>query len=109
MDVMERTIGFIICTAEHAYRWRLRLYEQFEHFISVGRTNIVVMLDTFPVIDREAVTSFLELESHARDTRASCTFVALQAETIAALQSVAPGALRVIQRIEDIPARGAAA
>jgi hypothetical protein len=110
MTVMDRNVGFITCSPRDAGSWCSQLNDQFQRLFEVGRTNIVVMLDTLPAPDAQTVAFLVEFREAVLNAGADCTFVALHSDTIAALRAFASvGTLPIIQRIEDIPARRDAA
>lgn len=81
------------------------MHEQFQRLTELGRTNIVVMLDTMPVPNVDTIALLVEFRERVMAQGGQCTFVALHNTTIAALQKLAPiAALRIIERIVDLPA-----
>jgi len=106
---VERDVGFITCDPRAESPWHTQLREQLQRLLSAERTNIVVMLDTLPSIDPDAIEFLVLFRERVANAGGECTFVALHDITIARLHKLAPiAALRIIERVIDLPRRGAA-
>jgi hypothetical protein len=107
---VEKGVGFITCDPRTETPWRTQLRDQLQLLLAVGRTNVVVMLDTLPAIDADAIEFLVRFRERILSVSGECTYVALNEVTIAKLHKLAPiAALRVIERVVDLPPwRGAA-
>jgi hypothetical protein len=104
----ERNLAFITGTAR-GESFEAEWLPQIESFVRLGRKNIVVVLDTFPTLDRAAMAALQRLQRRTSELGAALTCVALDERVFSALRdSPLAQTVRIIRHVEEIPSIAAA-
>jgi anti-anti-sigma regulatory factor len=105
----QRTLAFITGHTGGCDELEAALLAQVESFARIGRKNIVVVLDTFPTLDRAAMAALQGLQRRASELGGECTCVAMDEQVFDAFRrSPIAQTMRIIRRVEQIPAHVAA-
>ncbi|MHB8146686.1 MAG: hypothetical protein ACYDGM_05400 [Vulcanimicrobiaceae bacterium] len=100
----QRNLAFITGHAPGGKTLEAGLIAQVEHFVGMGRRNIVVVMDTFPNVEEATIAALLRLLHRASELEAQLTCVALDERTVTALRTRPMlESLRIIRNVDQIP------
>lgn len=100
----QRNLAFITGQAPGHPTLEAGLIAQIERFATMGRRNIVVVMDTFPALEESTITALHRLVRRATELEVQLSCVALDERTVTAIRT-RPSfeSLRIIQRVDQIP------
>jgi anti-anti-sigma regulatory factor len=103
-----RTLAFITAHTAGSDRLEVALLAQVESFARIGRKNIVVVLDTFPTLDKSVIAALQRLQRRTSELGGECTCVALDERVFDTFRSLPIAqTMRVIRRVDQIPTHAA--
>jgi hypothetical protein len=100
----QHNLAFVTGHVRESEPLEAALLSQVERFVSLGRRNIVIVMDTFPNLEEATIAALQGLLRRASELEACVTCVALEDRIISKLQSMAHASdLRIINRVDEIP------
>ena len=100
----QRNLAFITGHAPGHQTLEAGLIAQVERFVSLGRRNVVVVMDTFPSIEETTMSALGRLLHRAAELEVQLTCVALDERTVTAIRTRPMlESLRIIRHVDQIP------
>ncbi len=104
VTMTQHNLAFVTGHARGSESLEAALVLQVERFVSVGRKNIVIVMDTFPNLEEATIAALLGLLRRASELEARVTCVALEDRVMSKLRALPlASALRIINRVDEIP------
>ncbi len=100
----QRNLAFITGHAPGHQSLEAGLIAQVERFVSLGRRNVVVVMDTFPAVGETTIGALHGLLHRAAELEVQLTCVALDERTVTAIRALPMlESLRIIRHVDQIP------
>jgi len=100
----QQNLAFIMGSTRGDAPFEAVLRSQVEHFVSLGRRHLIVVIDTFPDLEAASITALRGVLLRAAELDARVTCVALDERTSKRLREMPfASELTIVRRVDELP------